>query len=65
MIKVLDLGITGKARIWNNESFGEIGSSRSFFHDLAYTVIEVMVRDKIPTNYNVNPPFKKVLEQSF
>ena len=46
-------------------TFGEIGSSRSFFHDLAYTVIEVMVRDKIHTNYNVKPPFKKVLEQSF
>lgn len=46
-------------------TFGEIGSSRSFFHDLAYTVIEVIVGDKIPANYNVKPPFKKVLEQSF
>ncbi|MEA5550690.1 hypothetical protein VB713_06825 [Anabaena cylindrica UHCC 0172] len=46
-------------------TFGEIGSSRAFFHDLAYTVIEVMVRDKVRANYNINPPFKKVLEQSF
>ncbi|TAF02394.1 MAG: hypothetical protein EAZ77_18945 [Nostocales cyanobacterium] len=46
-------------------TFGEIGSSRAFFRDLAYTVIEVMVRDKVTANYNINPPFKKVLEQSF
>lgn len=46
-------------------TFGEIGSSRAFFHDLAYTVMEVMVRDKVGANYNINPPFKKVLEQSF
>jgi hypothetical protein len=45
-------------------TFGEIGSSKSFFHDLAYTVIEVMVRDKVKVNYNINPLFKKVLEQS-
>lgn len=45
-------------------AFGEIGSSRAFFHDLAYTVIEVMLRAKA-RSYNIKTPFKKVLEQSW
>ncbi|AFZ57250.1 hypothetical protein H6G54_25110 [Anabaena cylindrica FACHB-243] len=45
-------------------TFGELGSSRAFFRDLSYTVIEVMVRDKVRANDNINPLFKKVLEQS-
>jgi len=45
-------------------AFGEIGSSKAFFHDLAYGVIEVIVRDKA-RSYNIKPPLKKVLEQYY
>ncbi|WP_414752979.1 hypothetical protein [Anabaena sp. CCY 9910] len=45
-------------------AFGEIGSSKAFFHDLAYAVIEVMVRDKA-RSYDIKSPLKKVLEQSW
>ncbi|MBD2385906.1 hypothetical protein [Cylindrospermum sp. FACHB-282] len=40
-------------------TFGEIGSSRAFFHDLACAVIEVMVREKVRANYPITPPFKE------
>lgn len=43
--------------------FGEIGSSKAFFHDLAYAIIEVIVREQA-RSYNIKSPLKKVLEQS-
>ncbi|MBH8572946.1 hypothetical protein I8752_07925 [Nostocaceae cyanobacterium CENA369] len=55
--------ILGSGEIsFNRGAFGEIGSSKAFFHDLGYAVIEVIVRDK-GSSYNIKPPLKKVLEQ--
>ncbi|MBG1268190.1 hypothetical protein [Nostoc sp. WHI] len=45
-------------------AFGEIGSSRAFFRDIAYAVIEVMVRDKAQSD-DTKSPLRKVLEQSW
>ncbi|MBN3947759.1 MAG: hypothetical protein V7K14_06470 [Nostoc sp.] len=57
--------ILGSGEIsFNLGAFGEISSSRAFFHDLAYAVIEVIVRDK-GRSYNIKPPLKKLLEQSW
>ncbi|MCC5635500.1 hypothetical protein LC593_06485 [Nostoc sp. CHAB 5844] len=66
-LKLQELGISnifGSGEIsfkWG--AFGEIGSSKALFHDLAYAVIEVIVRDK-GRSYNIQPPLKMVLEQS-
>ncbi|WGV27650.1 hypothetical protein [Halotia branconii] len=49
---------------FNLGAFGEIGSSKAFFHDLAYAVVEVIVRDK-GRFYNIKPPLNKVLEQYY
>jgi hypothetical protein len=57
--------IFGSGEIYfKSGAYGEIGSSRAFFHDLAYTVIEVMVRSKA-RSYDIKTPFNKVLEQSW
>lgn len=66
-LKLQETGIShifGSGLIWFHlGAFGEIGSSRAFFHDLAYAVIELMVNDK-GRSYEMKSPVKNFLEQS-
>lgn len=66
-LKLQETGIShklGSGEIcFRRGAFGEIGSSRAFFHDLAYAVIQLMVNDQGCSD-NIKSPVKNFLEQS-
>jgi hypothetical protein len=66
-LKLQETGISnifGSGEIYfRRGAFGEIGSSRAFFHDLAYAVIQLMVNDQGCSD-NIKSPVKNFLKQS-